>query len=57
MGRDWTIQEVEWISKEQGDGAGFDILSRNANGTDRYIEVKTTKLGELTPIYMTRNGL
>lgn len=48
---------VEWISKEQGDGAGFDILSKNANGTDRYIEVKTTKLGKYTPIYFTRNEL
>lgn len=48
---------VEWISKEQGDGAGFDILSKNVNGTDRYIEVKTTKLGKYTPIYFTRNEL
>lgn len=48
---------VEWISKEQGDGAGFDILSRNKNGTDRYIEVKTTKLGKYTPIYFSRNEL
>jgi hypothetical protein len=48
---------VEWISKEQGDGAGFDILSKNINGTDRYIEVKTTKLGKYTPIYFSRNEL
>lgn len=48
---------VEWISKEQGDGAGFDILSKNSNGTDRYIEVKTTKLGKYTPIYFSRNEL
>lgn len=48
---------VEWISKEQGDGAGFDILSKNTNGTDRYIEVKTTKLGKYTPIYFSRNEL
>jgi len=48
---------VEWISKDQGDGAGFDILSRNSNGTDRYIEVKTTKLGKYTPIYFSRNEL
>ena len=48
---------VEWISKDQGDGAGFDILSKNTNGTDRYIEVKTTKLGKYTPIYFSRNEL
>jgi hypothetical protein len=56
-GKSNLADRVEWISKEQGDGAGFDILSRNENGTDRYIEVKTTKLGELTPIYVTRNEL
>lgn len=48
---------IEWISREQGDGAGFDILSKNTNGTDRYIEVKTTQLGKYTPIYLTRNEL
>lgn len=48
---------VEWVSKEQGDGAGFDILSKNTDGTDRYIEVKTTKLGKYTPIYFSRNEL
>jgi len=49
--------KIEWVSKDYGDGAGFDILSKNLNGTDRYIEVKTTKLGEYTPIYLTRNEL
>ena len=34
---------------------GFDILSKNNNGTDRYIEVKTTKLTKETPIYFSRN--
>ena len=56
-GNEKLAEKVEWISKEAGDGAGFDILSRNENGSDRYIEVKTTKLGELTPFYFTRNEL
>ena len=47
-------ERIEWIAKEQGDGAGFDILSKNTNGTDRFIEVKTTKLTKETPIYLTR---
>lgn len=51
------VEKIEWVSKEYGDGAGFDILSRNENGSDRYIEVKTTKLGELTPFYFSRNEL
>ncbi len=49
--------QIEWIARDAGDGAGFDILSRNENGTDRYIEVKTTTLGESTPFYFTRNEL
>ncbi|MDW3197484.1 MAG: DUF3883 domain-containing protein [Cytophagales bacterium] len=48
---------VRWVSKEEGDGLGFDILSRNPDGTDKYIEVKTTKLGKETPFYFTRNEL
>lgn len=50
-------EQVRWISKEEGDGAGYDILSRNLNGTDKYIEVKTTKLAKETPIFFTRNEL
>lgn len=56
-GKEKLSESIEWVSKEQGDGAGFDILSKNLNGTDRYIEVKSTKLGEKVPIYFTRNEL
>ncbi len=56
-GNEKLAEKVEWVSKEQGDGAGFDILSYNENGNDRYLEVKTTKLGELTPFYFTQNEL
>ncbi len=47
--------KVEWVSKEKGDGMGSDILSKNNNGSDRFIEVKTTKLPKETPIYFSRN--
>lgn len=43
------------LSVEQGDGAGFDILSVNDDGTTRYIEVKTTKSGLNMPFYMSEN--
>lgn len=46
---------VEWISQTEGDGAGFDILSFNNNGSDRYIEVKTTKLSKEAPIFFSLN--
>jgi hypothetical protein len=52
-GKESLGDRVEWVSKEQGDGTGFDILSKNNSGTDRYIEVKTTKLSKETPIYLT----
>lgn len=56
-GKEKLAEQVRWISREEGDGAGFDILSRNLNGTDKYIEVKTTKLGKETPFYFTKNEL
>jgi len=46
--------KIEWISKYD-DGAGFDILSRNLDGSDKYIEVKTTKLSKETPIFFSVN--
>jgi len=57
IGKDKLADKVEWVSKEQGDGAGFDILSKYSNGIDKYIEVKTTKLSKESPFYFTRNEL
>jgi hypothetical protein len=53
-GRDNLVDKIEWVSKELGDGLGYDILSKNENGSDRFIEVKTTKLAKETPIYLSR---
>lgn len=57
LGKENLADQVRWVSKEEGDGAGFDILSRNINGTDKYIEVKTTKLSKETPIFFSKNEL
>ncbi|MEI7725614.1 MAG: DUF3883 domain-containing protein [Bacteroidota bacterium] len=57
IGKEKLADTVEWISQIEGDGAGFDILSKNLNGTDKYIEVKTTKLGKETPFYFSKNEL
>jgi len=54
IGKENLSEKIEWVSKEKGDGVGFDILSKNNNGTDRFIEVKTTKLAKETPIYFSR---
>ncbi len=57
VGKDSLADKVIWIAKEEGDGAGFDILSRYTNGKDKYIEVKTTKLSKEAPFYFSRNEL
>jgi hypothetical protein len=56
-GKDNLADKIEWVSKKLGDGLGYDILSRNNNGTDRFIEVKTTKLAKETPIYVSRTEI
>ncbi|OFX62434.1 MAG: hypothetical protein A2066_10045 [Bacteroidetes bacterium GWB2_41_8] len=56
-GKEKFAEQIRWISKEDGDGAGFDILSKQLNGKDKYIEVKTTKLGKETPFYFSSNEL
>lgn len=52
-GKENLADKIEWVSQTQGDGLGYDILSRNANGTDRYIEVKSTKLTKEAPFYFS----
>lgn len=54
-GKTSLAEQVEWVSRDLGDGLGFDILSRNLNGTDKYIEVKTTKMGRDSPFYFSAN--
>ncbi|HEV2366174.1 MAG TPA: DUF3883 domain-containing protein [Caulobacteraceae bacterium] len=48
-------RRVRWISREEGDGAGYDILSFDTRGAERFIEVKTTRGSRTTPFFLTRN--
>jgi hypothetical protein len=50
-------RRVRWVSQEDGDGAGYDILSFDAHGQERLIEVKTTRGQAVTPFFLTRNEL
>jgi hypothetical protein len=50
-------KKIRWISEEDGDGAGYDILSFDQNGKERFLEVKTTVGSDTTPFYITRNEL
>jgi len=56
-GRDDLARQVRWVSEEDGDGAGYDIASFDADGRSRLIEVKTTNGWERTPFHITRNEL
>lgn len=49
------IQAIEHVSQTQGDGSGYDIRSKNLDGSDRFIEVKTTNGNRLTPFLLTAN--
>jgi len=50
-------RKMRWVSQEDGDGAGYDILSFDDKGRERLLEVKTTVGSEVTPFYITRNEL
>ncbi|MEK7403057.1 MAG: DUF3883 domain-containing protein, partial [Gemmatimonadota bacterium] len=49
--------KVEHVAATRGDGLGYDVLSFDANGRERLIEVKTTSYGPATPFFVTRNEL
>jgi hypothetical protein len=48
-------ERIRWIADEEGDGAGYDILSFNPDGGERLIEVKTTNGSARTPFFISRN--
>jgi hypothetical protein len=48
-------RKVRWVSKEEGDGAGYDVRSYEPGGREKFIEVKTTVGSQTTPFFMTRN--
>lgn len=50
-------RRIRWVSQEDGDGAGYDILSFDPKGKERFLEVKTTVGSDTTPFYVTRNEL
>lgn len=54
-GRTDLAGKVRWVSQEDGDGAGYDILSFDAKGTERLLEVKTTVGSHTTPFFLTEN--
>ncbi|MBX3491115.1 DUF3883 domain-containing protein [Parvibaculum sp.] len=54
-GRDDLARKVRWVAQEEGDGAGYDILSFTVRGEERFLEVKTTAGHMQTPFFISRN--
>jgi hypothetical protein len=54
-GRDDLARKLEWTSEVRGDRAGYDIRSFNSDGSDRFVEVKTTNGTALTPFFISEN--
>jgi hypothetical protein len=44
-------ERIEHVSATKGDGLGYDIVSFEADGRERFIEVKTTAFGSMTPFF------
>jgi hypothetical protein len=55
VGRPDLARQVEWTSRERGDGLGYDVQSFESSGVPIQIEVKTTNLGIRSPFLVTRN--
>lgn len=56
LGFDQLAKQVTWVAQDD-DSAGFDILSRNVDGSHKFIEVKTTRLGKETPFFFSKGEL
>lgn len=57
-GRADLAARVEWVSESQGDGLGYDIASFDPQTEAPIaIEVKTTRGGQYSPFFITRNEL
>ena len=50
-------ERVRHVSKEDGDGTGYDILSYFPDGKEKYIEVKSTTKSTGSSFYLSRNEL
>lgn len=50
-------EKVKHVSKEIGDGLGYDVLSYFSDGKEKYIEVKSTIQSRGNSFYLSRNEL
>ncbi|NWG38780.1 MAG: DUF3883 domain-containing protein [Hydrogenophilaceae bacterium] len=57
LGLKKLADKIEHTSVNKGDGMGYDILSFEADGRERFIEVKTTSFGKDTPFFISRGEM
>lgn len=55
LGARVLADRIEHVSVSRGDGPGFDILSFDGDGRERFIEVKTTAYVAETPFFVSPN--
>lgn len=55
LGVGQLADRVEHVADTQGDGLGYDVLSFESDGRERYIEVKTTAHDAATPFFVSAN--
>ena len=56
-GHEQLADRIEHTSKARGDGAGYDVLSFEEDGRERFIEVKTTAYAKETPFFISDGEL
>lgn len=54
IGRTKLADRVEHVAQTHGDGLGYDVLSFDPEGREKWIEVKTTKYAIDVPFFVTR---
>ncbi len=57
LGQKKLADKIEHVSVSKGDGMGYDILSFEPDGREKYIEVKTTAFGKETPFFISRGEI
>ncbi len=56
-GLEHLADKIEHTSKVRGDGAGYDVMSFEESGRERFIEVKTTAYAKETPFFVSNGEL
>lgn len=54
-GKPRLAEKIDHVSRTKGDGLGYDVLSYELDGRERFIEVKTTAFAETTPFFISAN--